>query len=75
MRLARTLNQHGLVDEFRMWVHPVVWGRGERRQRIFHGTDDGILLELMDTTTLASGVVILSYRPADGKERASNSQL
>lgn len=64
--LARELAQKGLVDEFRMWVHPVVWGRGDSRERLFHGADDGIFLELADTTPLASGVVILSYRPAQG---------
>lgn len=62
--LACELAQNGLVDEFRIWVHPVVWGRGKPRERLFHGTDDGIFLELMHTTPLESGVVILSYRPA-----------
>jgi dihydrofolate reductase len=59
--LARELARNGLVDEFRMWVHPVVWGRGGPRERLFHGTDDGVFLELADATPLGSGVVILSY--------------
>lgn len=59
--LARTLMEHGLIDEFRMWVHPVFWGRGER---LFNGEGDKTFLRLVDTTTFSSGVVILSYQPA-----------
>jgi dihydrofolate reductase len=65
--LAREWARHGLVDEFQMWVHPVVWGRGDLRERIFHGAGDGIFLKLVDATTFASGVVILSYRAAEGE--------
>jgi len=59
--LARTLARAGLIDEFRMWVHPVVWGSGER---LFGGEGDETFLEHAQTTPLSSGIVILSYRPA-----------
>jgi dihydrofolate reductase len=59
--LMHTLIEHGLVDEYRIWVHPLVLGSGGRLFR------EGIAkteLELVDTTTLSKGVVILAYRPA-----------
>jgi dihydrofolate reductase len=59
--LTRTLMQHGLLDELRMWVHPVVWGSGERP---FRDAGDRTFLRLVDTTTFGSGVVVLSYQPA-----------
>jgi dihydrofolate reductase len=51
---------HGLIDELRMWVHPVVWGSGERP---FKDAGDRTFLRLVDTTTFGSGVVVLSYQP------------
>jgi dihydrofolate reductase len=59
--LTRTRMQHGLIDELRMWVHPVVWGSGERP---FRDASDRTFLRLVDTTTFGSGVVIHSYQPA-----------
>ncbi len=60
-KLAQTLMQHNLVDEYELWVHPVVLGSGK------HLFGDGIpktALRLVDTKTTGSGVVILTYRPA-----------
>ena len=59
-RLAQTLLQHGLLDEHRLWVVPVIWGSG---RRIFDGVDT-TALELVETKTLPSGTVILSHTPA-----------
>lgn len=56
---AAYLAEHGLVDEVRFWVHPVAWGSGERP---FHGRTP-VGLQLISTTTFASGVTLLSYRP------------
>ena len=58
--LARHLVTNGLVDELRFWVHPVVWGPGERP---FHG-HEYVRLELLDSTTFDSGVMLLRYQPA-----------
>jgi dihydrofolate reductase len=59
--LMHTLIEHELIDEYRIWVHPLVLGSGKRlfRERIAKTE-----LELVDTTTLSKGVVILAYRPA-----------
>jgi dihydrofolate reductase len=60
-KLIQTLLEQDLVDEFRVWVFPVVLGSG---RRLF---DDGAVpagLELVDTKTSSTGVVLLTYRRA-----------
>jgi dihydrofolate reductase len=59
--LMRTLAEHDLVDEYKVWVHPVVLGSGKR---LFTEGFGKTALELVDTQTLSTGVVILTYRPA-----------
>jgi dihydrofolate reductase len=59
--VSRTLLDAGLIDELRLWVHPLMIGRGESSDLLFRdGTSAN--LELADVTQLASGIVILSYR-------------
>ena len=58
--LAHTLMQHSLIDELRVWVHPVVWGNGGR---LFRNASDVPVLRLVNTRTFRSGVVVLSYQP------------
>jgi dihydrofolate reductase len=57
--LARTLLAAGLIDELRFWVHPAVWGAGERP---FQG-DEQARLRLVGTETFDSGVTLLRYQP------------
>lgn len=59
--LIQTLMRHGLVDEYRLWVFPVVIGSGKR---LF---SDGTVpsgLRLVDSTVSTTGVVIGTYEPA-----------
>lgn len=58
-----TLVPHTLVDEFHLLVYPIVLGKG---LRLFK---DGTItnLELVDTKTYSTGVVLLTYHPAPGK--------
>src|SRR5204863_7584204 len=58
--LTNTLMEHDLIDEYRLWVHPVVLGRGSR---FFEDGVERMDLELVDSTAIPSGVVILTYRP------------
>jgi dihydrofolate reductase len=58
--LARTMLQSDLLDTFRVWVHPVVVGRGKR---LFMDGDDLKRLKLVDTKSTRSGVAILTYQP------------
>ena len=58
--LTNTLMAHDLIDEYRLWVHPVVLGRGGS---FFEDGAKRMDLELVDSTALPSGVAILTYRP------------
>ena len=57
--LVHGLMEHGLVDEFRLMIFPVVLGSGAR---VFPETADKTALELVDTRAFDSGVVVQSYR-------------
>ena len=60
--LVNTLMKHGLIDEYRLMVFPIVLGSGKR---LFGDGLDTTVLELVDTKAFDSGVVVLTYRPAD----------
>ncbi len=51
---------HDLVDEYRLWLHPVVLGSGKR---LFREGVPATTLRLVDTKTASSGLVILTYEP------------
>jgi dihydrofolate reductase len=57
--LVRALIEHGLVDELRLVVFPVVLGAGER---LFGTTSGERALQLIDARPLGSGLVYLTYR-------------
>ena len=56
--LVHTLMEHELVDEYRLMIFPVVVGSGSR---VFPETPDKTVLELADTRSFGSGVVVLTY--------------
>ncbi len=58
-RLGRTLLAHGLVDEVRLVVFPVVLGSGAR---LFDESAGVIPMQLTDTRTIGDGLVLLTYR-------------
>jgi len=57
--LGHTLLQHGLLDVIQFWIHPVLVGRGTVALR------DNLRgeLRLIESKTLANGVVVVSYEP------------
>jgi dihydrofolate reductase len=57
--LAGTFAKLGLVDEYRLFVSPVVLGAGTP---FFPALDERIGLELVETRTFGSRVVYLRYR-------------
>lgn len=60
--LVDLLLQHDLIDELRLMVLPVVLGSGKR---LFKEESDTSHLQLVGTRALSSGVVLLSYQPAE----------
>jgi len=59
--LIQTLLQHGLVDEYRLWVFPLVIGSGKR---LFADGTIPAGLRLVDSKVSTTGVVIGTYEPA-----------
>lgn len=56
--LISNLAKLRLIDEYRLIVNPVILGKGNS---LFRGLDKKLNLKLINTKTLGSGVVILSY--------------
>lgn len=59
IRLCHALFREGLVDEVRLFVYPVVQGRG---RRLFPERDDLARMRLVEHERFDSGVVLASYR-------------
>lgn len=59
--LVQGLIAHGLVDEYRLFVHPLVLGTGKR---LFRETPHPRPLRLLDVTATTTGVLALAYAPA-----------
>jgi dihydrofolate reductase len=60
--LANDLARRGLVDEVRLWLHPIVWGDGVRA---FHAGELPVRMRLISVRTFPSDVVELSYQPLE----------
>ncbi len=58
-KLALALEELGLIDEYRIVVHPVISGRGPT---LFHGLSSRRELELLSTQRFASGAQALHLR-------------
>jgi dihydrofolate reductase len=59
--IASTFVRLGLIDEYRLFVHPVILGAGKP---FFPALDHRIRLRLLQTRTFGSGVVYLRYELA-----------
>ncbi|MFE5329690.1 dihydrofolate reductase family protein [Embleya sp. NPDC056575] len=57
--LAATFQRLGLIDEYAVYVHPVLIGRGKP---MFRPTDDKTDLRLVESRAFGSGVVLLRYQ-------------
>jgi dihydrofolate reductase len=60
--IASSLMRLGLIDEYRLFIHPVVLGSGTP---MFPALGDKIKLRLVETRTFGFGVVYLCYQRAD----------
>ncbi len=62
--LAVACIEHGLIDEFRIMVNPVILGQGKT---LFKGIQEMLNLKLIKTKSFKAGNILLYYEPA-GKQ-------
>jgi dihydrofolate reductase len=60
--LVQTLLEHGLVDELRLMIFPIVLGAGKR---LFGDVSEPPTLLLDNVKTVGEGIVILTYRKGE----------
>jgi dihydrofolate reductase len=66
--LVQSLLREDLLDELGLMIHPVVVGSGKR---IFEGWGEPKELTLVDSKTFSTGVVYLTYQPAEKEVEGS----
>jgi len=59
-RLVSTLTELGLIDEYMLYVNPIVLGQGTR---LFGDLRGALQLKLLKTKIFGSGVVLNYYQP------------
>jgi dihydrofolate reductase len=57
--LIQTLLEHELIDEFRLWIFPLVLGKGKR---LFDGGTVPAGLEVANSQVFSTGVIMATYR-------------
>jgi dihydrofolate reductase len=57
-RLVHALREHDLVDEYELWIHPILLGAAKR---LFEETSRTATLALAGTKTTGSGVTVLTF--------------
>ena len=58
--LAQTLHAYGLIDEYRLFIEPVVLGTGKR---LFETGAAPTALRRVDTKPMSGGALLAVYRP------------
>jgi dihydrofolate reductase len=66
--LVRTLMHNHLLDELRLFVHPVVVGSG---RRLFDDESDPVEFALVDSHAYDNGVISLTYKPTGASDTDS----
>ena len=64
--LGQTLLEHGLLDDIRLSVHPIMVGTGTL---FYRDAQKKTELDLVGSEPLPSGVIVLTYRPAIGSRQ------
>lgn len=69
--VSYAMMQHGLLDEVRLWVHPLILGRNG--PKVPHFLDcPPARLHLVNSRSLPNGITILSYDVDHTKDKASS---
>jgi dihydrofolate reductase len=66
--LVRTLMRDHLLDELRLFLHPIVVGSG---RRLFDDESDPVELALVDSHAYENGVISLTYKPTGASDTDS----
>jgi dihydrofolate reductase len=66
--LLQSLMRCNLIDVYVLQIHPLMLGTG---RRLFNDGDSRAALELVDSKTTSTGVVIATYRPAVMSSRSA----
>jgi dihydrofolate reductase len=69
--LAQTLHAQGLIDEYRVFIEPVVLGTGKR---LFEPGAEAAALRLVESRPMRKGTVLAIYQPA-GKPSFGEFQM
>jgi dihydrofolate reductase len=57
-QLIRSLLPHDLIDEYLLFIHPLILGSG---QRLFENENHPVTLRLVESTVTTTGVIIATY--------------
>jgi dihydrofolate reductase len=68
--LVQSLMKPGLVDQYNLWVYPVLLGSGKR---LFGDGTMPTALRLVESKTFGNGAVLLSYQPTGKPEDGSTA--
>ena len=68
--LVQSLMKSGLVDQYNLWVYPVLLGSGKR---LFGDGTMPTALRLVESKTFGNGAVLLSYQPTGKPEYGSTA--
>jgi dihydrofolate reductase len=60
--LVQSLMQADLIDEYHLFIIPIVLGKGKR---LFKDNNDRKALKLIETKAFSAGVVLLTYQPSE----------
>ena len=60
--VTRLMIRHGLLDELRIWLHPVLSGKASPTQLLYRDGDQ-VRFTLNGAETHRTGLVVLSYSP------------
>ena len=71
-QLSHALMANGLLDELRLWVYPLFVGKAEPSELIYRD-GPGAMFDLVDTTSLQNGIVILRYAMRESAEVGGES--
>ncbi|MEJ7681862.1 MAG: dihydrofolate reductase family protein [Segetibacter sp.] len=70
-KLVNALMHFSLVDEYQLWVHPVILGKGKL---LFSHLHERLDIKLVNSKTFSSGVILLHYQTIKINNNENNKQ-